>query len=67
MGILEFLLGVVIVSVIFIIALITLALHYDTVELEKENERLKDDLKKARQRKMKTEYKKVKTNEREEN
>ena len=63
MGILEFLLGVVIVSVIFIIALITLALHYDTVELEKENERLKDDLKKARQRKMKTEYKKVKTNE----
>lgn len=63
MGILEFLLGVVIVSVIFMIALITLALHYDTVELEKENERLKDDLKKARQRKMKTEYKKVKTNE----
>jgi len=59
MNILEFIFGILILFVVFVIGVGAIAFKYDTRKLEKENEELKADLQKARERKAKREYKKV--------
>jgi len=59
MNILEFIFGILILFVVFVIDVGAIAFKYDTRKLEKENEELKADLQKARERKAKREYKKV--------
>lgn len=59
MGVLDFIFGVLVLGVIFIIALGGICMHYDTKKLEQENEELRNNLKKARERKIKREYKKA--------
>lgn len=58
MGVLEFIFDILVLAVAFIVALGSICMHYDTKKLEEENEKLKNDLKKARERKTKCEYKK---------
>lgn len=55
-GILQFILGLCTLIVIFIIAIGIIAYSFDTRELEKENAKLREDLKKARARKVEKEY-----------
>lgn len=57
MGVLDFIFGILVLVVIFIIAICIVYMHYDTKKLEEENEKLKNDLKKLRERKAKREYK----------
>lgn len=59
MGILEFIFGIIVVTAVVFTVVGTVAMIYDTKKLEEENEKLKADLKKARERKLKREYKKV--------
>lgn len=59
MGVLDFIFGILVLAVVFIIAICIVCMHYDTKKLEKENEKLKNDLKKSRERKSKCEYKKA--------
>ena len=59
MGVLDFIFGILVLGAVFIIALGGICMHYDTKKLEKENEELRDSLKKARERKIKREYKKA--------
>lgn len=60
MGILDFIFGVLVLAVVFLVAFGYIAMKYDTRKLEEENTKLKEDLKKARERKVKREYKKAK-------
>jgi hypothetical protein len=59
MGILEFIFGIIVVTAVVFTVVGAVAMIYDTKKLEEENEKLKADLKKARERKLKREYKKV--------
>lgn len=59
MGILEAICSVIITIVIAMTILGVVVTIYDTKKLEEENERLREDLQKARARKLKSEYKKV--------
>lgn len=59
MGVLDFIFGILVLAVVFIIALGGICMHYDTKKLEQENEELRNNLKKARERKLKREYKKA--------
>lgn len=54
----EIILGLVIVILAFVLGLVAIVTKWDTEQLEKENAKLKEDLKKARARKVKSEYKK---------
>lgn len=60
MGVLDFIFGILVLAVVFILVFGTVCMHYDTKKLELENERLKEDLKKSREKKLKAEYKKAK-------
>lgn len=59
MGVLDFIFGILVLAVVFIITLGGICMHYDTKKLEQENEELRENLKKARERKLKREYKKA--------
>lgn len=60
MTVLEFILGVIIVVLAFLLILGLIGFKYNTEELEEENERLKMELRKARSTISKREYKKAK-------
>lgn len=59
MGVLDFIFGVLVLAVVFIIGIGAVGMKWDTRKLEEENAKLKEDLKKAREKKIKQEYKKV--------
>ena len=59
MGVLDFIFGILVLAVVFIIVLGGICMHYDTKKLEQENEELRENLQKARERKLKREYKKA--------
>lgn len=56
MGVFEFILGILTLIVIFILGLGVICYRYDYKAMEKENEKLREDLKKARARKVEKEY-----------
>lgn len=60
MTILEFIFGILVLAVIFFIAVGYICMRFDTKKLEQENKELRNNLKKARERKVKREYKKLK-------
>lgn len=60
MGVLDFIFGVLVLAVVFFVGVGAVCMHYDTRKLEAENEKLKEDLHKARKRKMEREYKNAK-------
>lgn len=53
MGVLDFIFGIIALLVGAFVVIGTVCMRYDTKELEKENEKLKDDLYKERERKIK--------------
>jgi uncharacterized membrane protein len=57
MGALDFIFGVLTLVVAGVVALSIIAVIWDTKELEKENDKLKKDLAKLKERKAKKEYK----------
>lgn len=59
MGVLDFIFGIIALLVGAFVVIGTVCMRYDTKELEKENKKLKEDLQKARERKLKREYKKA--------
>lgn len=59
MGILDFILGVIVIFVGAFVVIGTVVTIWNYKTLEDENKKLKEDLAKARERKMKREYKKV--------
>ena len=59
MGFFDFIFGVLVLAVLFILGIGAIAMHYDTKHLQEENEELKKDLEKARKKIIKEEYKKV--------
>lgn len=56
----EWILAFMFILLSFALGLIYIVTKWDSGKLERENEKLKEDLKKARARKVKNEYKKVK-------
>lgn len=60
MTVLEFIFGVIIVIAVLFIAIAIWGIKYNYIELEEENKKLKEDLRKARSKRIKSEYKKVK-------
>lgn len=60
MGILDFILGLIAVIVFGGLILLGICLHFDTRELEQNNEKLKQEIKKLKLLKSSLEYKKVK-------
>lgn len=60
MTVLEFIFGVIIVIAVLFIAIAIWGIKYNYIELEEENKKLKEDLRKARSKRIKKEYKKVK-------
>lgn len=63
MGVLDFILGVIAIFVGAFVIIGTVVTIWSYKDLETENKKLKEDLAKARERKMKREYKKVKIKE----
>ena len=59
MNILEFIFGIIVVIAVVFTIVGAVAIKYDTRKLEIENSKLQLDLRKARERKVKHEYKKV--------
>lgn len=59
MSILDFIFKILCLAVAFFIGVGAVCMIWDTKKLEDENEKLREDLKKARERKVKREYKKV--------
>ena len=59
MGVLDFIFGVLVLIVLFFIGVGAVCMKWDTRKLEEENTKLKEDLRKARERRVKREYKKV--------
>lgn len=59
MGVLDFIFGILVLAVIFIIGVGAVCMKWDTKKLEEENIKLKEELKKSREKKSKSEYKKV--------
>lgn len=59
MGVLDFIFGIIVVTAVVFTVIGTVAMRYDTKQLEEENKKLKEDLQKARERKLKREYKKA--------
>lgn len=59
MSILEFIFGIIVLIVLIFIVTGVTCTKYDVERIEKENIRLREDLKKARGKKVKHEYKKV--------
>lgn len=66
MNILEFIFAVLVLIFLFLLIVGGIGVYFDVVKLEKENEKLKNDLKKARSRYLKREYKKAKDIKKEE-
>ena len=60
MGVLDFIFGLICLLVLFVMGLGYITFKFDNKKLEEENTKLKEDLKKARTRKLKNEYKKAK-------
>lgn len=60
MTVLEFIFGILALAVILAIALFWIGCQYDTEKLEKENEKLKEKIKKLQLKFSSEEYKKVK-------
>ena len=60
MTVLEFIFGILALAVIFMIAMFWLGAEYSDKKLEKENENLKEQIKKLRLKLSSEEYKKVK-------
>ena len=60
MSILEFVFGVIVLITVLLIFIAIWGIKYNYLELEEENKKLKEDLVKARARRVKREYKKVK-------
>lgn len=60
MTILEFIFGVIVVIAVLFIAIAIWCIKYNYIELEEENKKLKEDLRKARMKRVKKEYKKNK-------
>ena len=67
MTVLEFILGVIIVIAVLFIVIAMWGMKYNYIELEEENKKLKEELIKARSRRVKKEYKKNNIEKREEN
>ncbi|MBQ2870342.1 hypothetical protein IJE86_01430 [bacterium] len=59
MGILEFIFGIIIVVAVLFLAVAIWGIKYNYLELE-ENKKLREDLRKARLRRVKNEYKNAK-------
>lgn len=59
MTILEFIFGVLVLAVILFIGVGAVCMKWDTRKLEEENQKLREDLQKARKRVLKREYKKA--------
>ena len=59
MGVLDFIFGIIVVTAVVFTVIGTVAMRYDTKQLEEENKKLKEDLQKARERKIIREYKKA--------
>lgn len=60
MGVLDFIFGIIAIFVGAFVVIGIVGTIWNTGDLEKENKKLKDDLAKARKRKMKRENKKIK-------
>ena len=60
MGILDFIFGVLVLTVIFITIIGALGMKYDTTRLKEENDKLKEELEKAKVRKIKRKQKEEK-------
>lgn len=60
MGILEFIFGIIVVVAILFLAIAIWGIKYNYLELEEENKKLREDLRKARLRRVKNEYKNAK-------
>lgn len=60
MTVLEFIFGVIVVIAILFALMVMACAKYNFVKLEEENKKLKEDLIKARTKRVKKEYKKVK-------
>ncbi len=59
MGILDFIFRILVLIVFLFIGVGAICMKWDTRKLEEENAKLKEDLKKARGRKIRREYKKL--------
>ena len=59
MGVLDFIFGILVLAVILFVSVGAICMKWDTRKLEEENQKLREDLKKARERKVKREYKKA--------
>lgn len=59
MRVLDFIFGIIVITAVVFTVIGTVAMRYDTKQLEEENKKLKEDLQKARERKLKREYKKT--------
>lgn len=59
MNILEFIFGILVLIVVFFIGVGAVCMKWNTQQLEEENTKLKEDLRNAREKKIKREYKKV--------
>lgn len=60
MNILEFIFGILVLIVVFIIGIGIICTKWNTQKLEDENNKLKEELQAMRERKVKREYKKAK-------
>jgi len=59
MGVLDFIFGILVLAVILFIGVGAICMKWDTRKLEEENQQLRENLKKARSRVSKREYKKA--------